>query len=192
MIRILSVYGDRFYSNHRKTCPFDLPQTIQKWTNVGPGGDLLVPTVTTTALFQISRHPDSPLIPGLRQMAPMRSEPGCCTRPRLLLSSPSMAQTCIKTLASRGSWPKSITRQTSGTWTFLPAYRESDQDYQFAGPGFAPAKTNEQNDQTSLELRFATDLDGRLNGILGAFYIEEDISTSTVFAPKLFFAHSKL
>ena len=70
----------------------------------------------------------------------------------------------------------------AGTWTFLPAYRESDQDYQFAGPGFAPAKTSEQNEQTSLELRFTTDLDGRLNGILGAFYIEEEISTSTVFA----------
>ncbi|MFK7978218.1 MAG: TonB-dependent receptor [Halioglobus sp.] len=69
-----------------------------------------------------------------------------------------------------------------GTITFIPAYRESDQDYQFAGPGFAPAKTLEENEQTSVELRFATDLDGPLNGILGAFYIEEDISTSGVFA----------
>ena len=69
-----------------------------------------------------------------------------------------------------------------GTLTFIPAYRESEQDYQFSGPGFAPAKTVEENNQTSLELRFATDLDGPLNGILGAFHIEEEISTSTVFA----------
>ncbi|MFK8043084.1 TonB-dependent receptor, partial [Congregibacter sp.] len=69
-----------------------------------------------------------------------------------------------------------------GTLTFLPSYRESEQDYQFAGPGFAPAKTEEENNQTSFELRFATDLDGPLNGILGAFYIDEEISTSTVFA----------
>lgn len=69
-----------------------------------------------------------------------------------------------------------------GTLTFIPAYRESEQDYQFSGPGFAPAKTAEENNQTSLELRFATDLDGPLNGILGAFHIEEEISTSTVFA----------
>lgn len=69
-----------------------------------------------------------------------------------------------------------------GTLTFIPAYRESEQDYQFSGPGFSPAKTLEENEQTSFELRFATDLDGPLNGILGAFYIEEEISTSSVFA----------
>ncbi|MBR9911706.1 MAG: TonB-dependent receptor [Gammaproteobacteria bacterium] len=70
----------------------------------------------------------------------------------------------------------------AGTLTFIPAYRESEQDYQFAGPGFAPAKTLEENNQTSFELRFATDLDGPLNGIIGAFYIDEEISTSGVFA----------
>ncbi|MFK8052411.1 MAG: TonB-dependent receptor [Woeseiaceae bacterium] len=70
----------------------------------------------------------------------------------------------------------------SGTFTFIPAYRESDQNYAFTGPGFAPALTQEENSQTSAELRFATELDGRLNGIIGAFYIEEDISTSGIFA----------
>ncbi|MFK8030023.1 MAG: TonB-dependent receptor [Gammaproteobacteria bacterium] len=70
----------------------------------------------------------------------------------------------------------------SGTFTFIPAYRESDQDYAFTGPGFAPALTKEENSQTSFELRYATELDGRFNGILGAFYIEEDISTSGIFA----------
>ncbi|MEP0201762.1 MAG: TonB-dependent receptor [Halioglobus sp.] len=69
-----------------------------------------------------------------------------------------------------------------GTLTFLPAYRESDQDYQFSGPGFAPAKTEEENEQTSYELRFATDLDGPFNAIVGAYYIDEEISTSGVFA----------
>lgn len=34
----------------------------------------------------------------------------------------------------------------------------------------------------SFEARFATDLDGPLNGIVGAFYIDEEIQTSTVFA----------
>jgi iron complex outermembrane receptor protein len=70
----------------------------------------------------------------------------------------------------------------SGTFTFIPAYREADHDYAFIGPGFAPAVTKEQNSQTSLELRFATELDGSFNGIVGAFYIEEDISTSGIFA----------
>ena len=70
----------------------------------------------------------------------------------------------------------------SGTFTFIPSYRESDQDYTFVGPAFAPAKTSEQNEQTSLEARFATDFEGPLNGIIGAFYFDEEIQTSGVFA----------
>jgi len=69
----------------------------------------------------------------------------------------------------------------AGTFTFIPAYRKSEHDYQFSGPGFSPAKTLEENNQTSLELRFASDFEGPLNGIVGAFYIEEDISTSGIF-----------
>ena len=69
----------------------------------------------------------------------------------------------------------------AGTFTFIPAYRKSEHDYQFTGPGFSPAKTLEENSQTSLELRFASDFEGPLNGIVGAFYIEEDISTSGIF-----------
>ncbi|WP_137165395.1 TonB-dependent receptor [Salinimonas lutimaris] len=69
-----------------------------------------------------------------------------------------------------------------GTLTIIPAYRESEQDYTFVGPGFAPAKTSEKNEQTSIETRFATDFDGPLNGILGAFYFDEEIQTSGVFA----------
>lgn len=69
----------------------------------------------------------------------------------------------------------------AGTFTFIPSYRKSDQDYAFAGPSFAPALTREQNSQTSVEARYATDLEGPLNGILGAFYIKEDITTSGTF-----------
>ncbi|MEP3891928.1 MAG: TonB-dependent receptor [Hellea sp.] len=75
-----------------------------------------------------------------------------------------------------------ITHETdSGTFTVVPAFRKSDQNYAFAGPGFAPAPTSEQNSQTSIEARFATDFEGPLNGIIGAFYIDEEISTSTNF-----------
>jgi iron complex outermembrane receptor protein len=70
----------------------------------------------------------------------------------------------------------------SGTFTVIPSYRESEQSYTFVGPGFAPAKTSEQNEQTSLEARFTTDLKGSLNGILGVFYFDEEIQTSGVFA----------
>jgi iron complex outermembrane receptor protein len=70
----------------------------------------------------------------------------------------------------------------SGTFSVIPAYRESDQEYTFVGPGFAPAKTSEQNEQTSLEVRYATDFEGPFNGILGVFYFDEEIQTSGVFA----------
>ena len=70
----------------------------------------------------------------------------------------------------------------AGTLTVVPSYRESEQDYTFVGPGFAPAKTSEQNEQTSIETRFATDFDGSFNAILGAFYFDEEIQTSGVFA----------
>ena len=69
----------------------------------------------------------------------------------------------------------------TGTLTVIPAYRESEMDYAFAGPGFAPAKTKEDNSQVSLEARYATDFEGAFNGIIGAFYFDEEITTSTVF-----------
>lgn len=69
----------------------------------------------------------------------------------------------------------------NGTVTFIPAYRESEQRYNFVGPAFAPAITSEDNSQTSFEARYTTDFDGPFNGIVGAFYIEEDIATSTNF-----------
>ncbi|MEP4892301.1 MAG: TonB-dependent receptor [Aliiglaciecola sp.] len=70
----------------------------------------------------------------------------------------------------------------SGTFSVIPAYRKSDQEYTFVGPGFAPAKTSEENEQTSIEARFTTDFEGPFNGILGAFYFDEEIQTSGVFA----------
>lgn len=70
----------------------------------------------------------------------------------------------------------------SGTLTVIPSYRESEQEYTFVGAGFAPAKTSEENEQTSIEARFTTDFEGALNGIFGAFYFDEEIQTSGVFA----------
>jgi iron complex outermembrane receptor protein len=69
-----------------------------------------------------------------------------------------------------------------GIFTVVPSFRESDQEYTFIGPGFAPAKTSEKNKQTSIETRFSTDFEGPFNAILGAFYFDEEIETSGVFA----------
>lgn len=69
----------------------------------------------------------------------------------------------------------------SGTLTFVPAYREADQDYAFIGPGFGPSPAQETYEQITAELRFATDLDGSFNGVFGAFYFDEEADFSGNF-----------
>ena len=69
----------------------------------------------------------------------------------------------------------------AGTITIIPAYREYSQNYAFVGPGFAPAPTQEEGNQFSLEARFASDFDGPLNGVFGAFYFEEEIDFAANF-----------
>ena len=69
----------------------------------------------------------------------------------------------------------------AGTLTILPAYRESDQEYTFYGPSFGPAPTQELQEQTTIEARFATDLDGGFNGVFGAFYFDESVKFKANF-----------
>lgn len=69
----------------------------------------------------------------------------------------------------------------SGTLTFIPAYREADQDYTFVGPRFGPAPAQEKHEQLTAELRFATELDGAFDGVFGAFYFDEEIDFSGTF-----------
>jgi iron complex outermembrane receptor protein len=69
----------------------------------------------------------------------------------------------------------------SGTLTVIPAYRKAEQDYSFIGPGFSPATTLEESDQFSLEARFATNLDGPVNGVVGAYYFDEEIDLMANF-----------
>ena len=75
-----------------------------------------------------------------------------------------------------------VTYQTdAGTLTILPAYRESEQDYTFYGPSFGPSPTLEVQEQTTLEARFATDLDGAFNGVFGVFYFDEAVKFKANF-----------
>lgn len=69
----------------------------------------------------------------------------------------------------------------AGTITVIPAYREYSQDYAFVGPGFAPAPTQEDGKQVSVEARFASDLDGPLNGVFGVYYFDEEIDFNANF-----------
>jgi len=59
-----------------------------------------------------------------------------------------------------------------GTITLLPAYRKSDLDTVGTALG-VNVITVEEDQQSSFEARFASDLDGRVNYILGAYWFDE-------------------
>ncbi len=59
-----------------------------------------------------------------------------------------------------------------GTFTLLPAYRESHLDTEGSAIG-TNVITREDDRQTSLEARFASTLDGRLSYIVGAYWFDE-------------------
>jgi len=154
-----------------------------KVDNVGPGGDLYgsyanppLGSITDFTPSGLSKN-SGPTDPGANDI-----RAGVLHTPSFAPFQPIDEDDLYQDIDWTGFMAEINYQTELGTLTFIPAYRESEQDYQFAGPGFAPAKTQEDNEQTSFELRFATDLDGPLNGILGAYYFEEEISTSTVFA----------
>lgn len=61
-----------------------------------------------------------------------------------------------------------------GTLTVLPAYRHSDLDFRSIFPSFVIDQL-ESDDQTSLEVRFASADDTPFGWLVGAYYINEDI-----------------
>lgn len=147
----------------------------------GPGGDLIGTYSNTTGMLDDFTPSGVALDTG-------PSAPEANAVRNTVLHAPSFAffpdidgDNLFQDLSFSGIMAEINYEIEGGTFTIVPAYRESDQDYAFAGPSFAPALTSEQNSQTSLEARFATDWDGAFNGIVGAFYIEEDITTSTNF-----------
>jgi iron complex outermembrane receptor protein len=63
-------------------------------------------------------------------------------------------------------------KSSHGTLTVIPAYREGRLDYLGYTPGFQ-VRQGEDNSQTSVEARFATNEDRPLRAILGGFYYKE-------------------
>ncbi|GAB3098131.1 TonB-dependent receptor [Aestuariicella hydrocarbonica] len=61
-----------------------------------------------------------------------------------------------------------------GDLTVIPAYREAEQDTVFINPGFQAAIVQDDQEQTSLEVRFATST-GPIDWILGAYYFDEEV-----------------
>ncbi len=60
----------------------------------------------------------------------------------------------------------------AGDLVIIPAYRKSDLDYAFIGPGFRSGVTLEESDQTTLELRLSNQV-GIFDWLVGAHYFDE-------------------
>ena len=148
----------------------------------GPGGDLRGTYSNTPGMLTDFTPTGLPINSGPTNAAANAIRGGTLHTPSFAFYQPINADDLYQNISFTGVMAEINYQTDAGTLTFIPAYRESDQDYAFSGPGFSPAKTDEQNEQLSFEARFATDLDGALNGIIGAFYIDEEIQTSTVFA----------
>lgn len=148
----------------------------------GPGGDLIGTYGSQPGSLSTFTPSDLPINSGPTNSAANAIRGGVLHAPSFAFFQPLDPNDLYQNISFTGFMAEINYEVDAGTFTIIPAYRESDQDYTFVGPGFSPAKTDEQNEQVSLEARFATDLDGPLNGILGAFYIDEDIQTSTVFS----------
>ena len=69
----------------------------------------------------------------------------------------------------------------NGVLTILPAFREADAEYVFVGPGFNSGFVQEETEQSTLEVRYATEFDGPFNGIVGAFYFDETTEGNNTF-----------
>ena len=65
----------------------------------------------------------------------------------------------------------------AGTLTVQPAYREASLDYVFTGV-FREGASQEEDRQTSVEVRWAGDVSDRFNYLLGAIYFEENIDAT--------------
>lgn len=67
-----------------------------------------------------------------------------------------------------------------GKLTVIPAYRRTDSIYRMYVPGFLGAVTDE-GDQMSLEVRLASNDDGRLRYVLGGYYFSEQQAADNYF-----------
>lgn len=69
-----------------------------------------------------------------------------------------------------------------GTWTIIPAYRETNQDSQFNGPGFNSGWWDSDVEQTSLEVRLANPSgESLIDYVLGAYYFDERQEDNNTF-----------
>jgi iron complex outermembrane recepter protein len=74
-----------------------------------------------------------------------------------------------------------------GTLTVLPSYRDSDIFYRISSGSF-PVNERLASDQTTVEVRLASDNDSRLSYLLGAFYLDENTQERPGYVQQYFAA----
>ncbi|MFO7276364.1 MAG: TonB-dependent receptor [Pseudomonadota bacterium] len=70
----------------------------------------------------------------------------------------------------------------AGTLTVLPAYREAELDFLFTAPAFRGGRTVEQDEQFSIEARWAGKAGDRVDYLVGAYYFDESVEAAAQFA----------
>ncbi|WP_273181046.1 TonB-dependent receptor [Methylophaga thalassica] len=74
-----------------------------------------------------------------------------------------------------------IYRGEDFTMTFIPAWRKSEQDSRFVGPGFNYGWWQNTAEQRSAELRFAGMIGDDIDYIAGVYYFDEDLIGNNTF-----------
>lgn len=73
-------------------------------------------------------------------------------------------------------------RTAAGKLTVLPAYRKAELDFLFTMPAFRGGRTIEQDEQFSVEARWAGEAGDRVDYLLGAYYFDESVEATAQFA----------
>ena len=94
-----------------------------------------------------------------------------------ILEQTLLAQTPTRVRQDNEFWGVAATidwRTPVGALTIIPAHRQSTLDYVSTVPGFL-IDQNEKDEQTSLEVRLASDPDRTITYLVGAYYLDESI-----------------
>lgn len=153
------------------------------------GGHQLIPTATFAAppLDDRIGGSDPRAATAIRAFAANIFAPPFCGGPGNFINSGCISIPGTDGFNDQTIWGISATIEGNlgfGKLTVIPAYRRTDSKYRMYLPGFR-GEVSDLGDQVSVEARLASDGDGRLNYVLGAFYFWEKQTADNYFSQGL-------